>query len=122
MLKLTSAKRRILRLLTAIFGCVLLAYLVDKIGVPKLMQDVEKLGWGIAVVIALGGIGHVAKAWAWRLALPGEGNKVSFLQFFKLRLASEAVGQLGIFGQAFGEGCECRPSARRFRLPPGCPQ
>jgi len=81
-LNLTSAKRRILRLLTAIFGCVLLAYLVDKIGVPKLMQDVEKLGWGIAVVIALGGIGHVAKAWAWRLVLPGEGNKVSFLQFF----------------------------------------
>ena len=104
MLKLTPNKRRILRLLTAIFGCVLLSYLVDKIGLAKLMQDVEKLGWGIAAVIALGGVGHVAKAWAWRLALPGEGNKVPFLQFFKLRLASEAVGQLGILGQAFGEG------------------
>ena len=115
MLKLTSAKRRTLRLLTAIFGCVLLAYLVDKIGLPKLMQDVEKLGWGIAAVIALGGIGHVAKAWAWRLALPGEGNKVSFVQFFRLRLASEAVGQLGIIGQAFGEGL--RVSALSSELP-----
>ena len=115
MLKLTPTKRRILRLLTATFGCVLLAYLVDKIGLPKLMQDVEKLGWGIAAVIALGGVGHVAKAWAWRLALPGEGNKVSFLQFFKLRLASEAVGQLGILGQAFGEGL--RVSALGSELP-----
>jgi len=114
-LKLTSAKRRILRLLTAIFGCVLLAYLVDKIGVPKLMQDVEKLGWGIFVIIALGGVGHVAKAWAWRLALPGVGKKVSFLQFFKLRLASEAVGQLGILGQAFGEGL--RVSALSSEVP-----
>src|SRR5271166_5528501 len=114
-LELTPTKRRPLRLLTVIFGCVLLAYLVDKIGLPKLMQDVEKLGWGIAVVIALGGVGHVAKAWAWRLALPGEGNKVSFLQFFKLRLASEAVGQLGILGQAFGEGL--RVSALGSELP-----
>src|SRR5271157_5449790 len=114
-LKPTPTKRQILRLLTAIFGCVLLAYLVDKIGFPKLMQDVEKLGWGIAAVIALGGVGHVAKAWAWRLALPGEGNKVSFLQFFKLRLASEAVGQLGILGQAFGEGL--RVSALSSEIP-----
>ena len=115
MLKLASTKKRIFRLLTVIFGCALLAYLVDKIGFAKLTQDVEKLGWGIAVVIALGGVGHVAKAWAWRLALPGEGNKVPFLQFFKLRLASEAVGQLGILGQAFGEGL--RVSALDSELP-----
>ena len=115
MLKLTPTRRRLLRLLTAIFGCVLLAYLVDKIGLPKLMHDVEKLGWGIAVVIALGGVGHLAKAWAWRLALPGEGKKVSFLQFFKLRLASEAVGHLGILGQAFGEGL--RVSALSSEVP-----
>ena len=115
MFKPTPTKRRILRLLTAMFGCALLAYLVDKIGFAKLMQDVEKLGWGIAVVIALGGVGHVAKAWAWRLALPGEGNRVSFLQFFKLRLASEAVGQLGILGQALGEGL--RVTALSSELP-----
>ena len=115
MFKPTPTKRRILRLLAVMFGCALLAYLVDKIGFAKLMQDVEKLGWGIAVVIALGGVGHVAKAWAWRLALPGEGNRVSFLQFFKLRLASEAVGQLGILGQALGEGL--RVSALGSELP-----
>ena len=111
----TPTKRRIRRLLTALFGCFLLAYLVGKIGPPRLMQDVEKLGWGIAVVIALGGASHVAKAWAWRLALPGEGKMISFLQFFKLRLASEAVGQLGILGQAFGEGL--RVSALNSEVP-----
>ena len=68
------------------------------------MHDASKLGWGIAVVIALGGVGHLAKAWAWRLRSPAKGNKVPFLQFFKLRLASEAVGQLGLLGQASGEG------------------
>ncbi len=115
MLKLASTNKRIFRLLTVIFGCALLAYLVDKIGFAKLTQDVEKLGWGIALVIALGGVGHVAKAWAWRLALPGEGNKVPLLQFIKLRLASEAVGQLGILGQAFGEGL--RVSALDSELP-----
>lgn len=104
MFEFISGKRQLLRILAGLFGVGLLAYMINRIGIAKLMHDASKLGWGIAVVIALGGIGHLAKACSWRFALADERDKVPFLQFFKLRLASEAVGQLGLLGQAAGEG------------------
>ena len=44
------------------------------------------------------------KTWAWRLTLTGCRGGVSFLRMLQLRLASEAVGQVGALGQIFGEG------------------
>jgi phosphatidylglycerophosphate synthase len=60
------------------------------------------LGWGLAVVIGLGGLSHVLKAWAWRLALPGNVH-YPFSRMFGLRLVSEAIGQLGFPGVVAGE-------------------
>jgi len=65
------------------------------------------------IVIALAGLSHVVKTWAWRLALRGEAKKVSFLRTLGLRLASEAIGQFGFVGLVFGE------SARVALLGPG---
>ncbi len=104
MLKAISGKGQVLRVLMGLFGVGLLAYMINRIGLAKLIHDASKLGWGIALVIALGGVAHFAKAWAWRFAVADERNNVPFLQFFKLRLASEAVGHLGLLGQALGEG------------------
>ena len=55
-------------------------------------------------MIAWGGVAHVVKTWAWRLTLLDEKHRVSFGRMLGLRLASEAVGQLGGLGQLFGEG------------------
>ena len=85
------ANRRLLvRFLAAIFGTGLLAYLIWRIGPSTLAQDVSTLGWGLALVIALGGVAHVVKAWAWRFTLSGEEHKVSFP-----RLAPAAIGVRG---------------------------
>jgi len=62
------------------------------------------LGWGLVLVLAWGGVAHVLKTWAWRLTLLEEKRHVSFSRMLRLRLASEAVGQLGGLGQIFGEG------------------
>ena len=43
------------------------------------------------------------KTWAWRLTLLDEKYQASFTRMFGLRLASEAVGQLGGLAQLFGE-------------------
>jgi phosphatidylglycerophosphate synthase len=54
-------------------------------------------------VIALGGVSHLVKTWAWRLTLLDDKHQVSFARMLGLRLGSEAVGQLGFLGQVFGE-------------------
>src|SRR5271165_4929102 len=114
----TATRRLTLRFLAAIFGTALLAYLIWRIGPSTLVQDASRLGWGLALVIALGGVAHVVKAWAWRFTLSGEEHKVSFPKLLQLRLVSEAVGQLGVFGQAFGEGL--RVSALSAEIPAAC--
>ena len=92
------------RLLAVILGATLLAYLVERAGPGKLLANAKTIGWGMLVVIALAGVSHIIKTWAWRLAMPGEAHKVSFWRLLGLRLVSEATAQLGFVGQVFGDG------------------
>jgi phosphatidylglycerophosphate synthase len=94
----------VLRSLAVIFGTALLIYLIRRVGPEKIAEDITAVGWGLALVIALGGVSHVVKTFAWRMTLTGWVGRVSLLRMFQLRLASEAVGQVGVFGQLFGEG------------------
>ncbi len=96
------------RLLAGVFGLLLLSYLIWRAGPAKLLESVGALGWGLILVVALGGISHLVKTWAWRITLLDEKRQVSFVRMLGLRLASESVGQLGAFGQVFGESLRQR--------------
>lgn len=97
-------KQTAFRIAAALLGTVLLGYLITRIGTVALMDSLHRLGWGILLIFALGGIAHVVKAAAWRLTLSGSSNRVSFSRLFQLRLISEAIGQAGALAQFFGEG------------------
>jgi hypothetical protein len=45
-----------LRSLAVIFGTALLIYLIRRVGPEKIAEDITAVGWGLALVIALGGI------------------------------------------------------------------
>jgi phosphatidylglycerophosphate synthase len=101
--RIATRTRLPLRLLAGMLGTLLLTYLVRRAGPAKLLESMATLGWGLTLVIALGGISHLVKTWAWRLTLLDEKHQVSFGRMFGLRLASEAVGQLGGLAQLLGE-------------------
>ncbi len=94
--------RVVLRYLFGGIGAALLAYLVVHAGPRALLENVRLVGWGLVLVIGLGGLSHVLKAWAWRLSLPSEAH-CPFSRMFGLRLVSEAIGQLGFPGVVAGE-------------------
>ena len=54
-------------------------------------------------VIVLAGLAQAVRTWAWRLTLLDARRRPSFGRMFGLRLASEAAGQVGVFGQVFGD-------------------
>jgi uncharacterized protein (TIRG00374 family) len=88
-----------------VLGCVgaaLLVYLVVHAGPRTLMANAKLVGWGLGLVIGLGGLSHLVKAWAWRLTLPAEAG-YPLSRMFGLRLVSEAIGQLGFPGVVAGE-------------------
>ncbi len=92
-----------LRMLAGVFGLLLLAFLMRRTGTSMLRESIAAIGWGLSLVIALTGVSHVLKTWAWRITLLDEKRHVSFSRMFGLRLGSEAAGQLGFLGQMFGE-------------------
>ncbi|HXW91247.1 MAG TPA: lysylphosphatidylglycerol synthase transmembrane domain-containing protein [Terriglobales bacterium] len=87
----------------ALFGLALLAYLVYRTGLSIVVQQAEAVGWGMALIIALGGIAHLIKTWSWRLTFLCDLRQLSFGRTFALRLVSEGTGKLGIAGQVAGE-------------------
>src|SRR5258708_6258085 len=86
-----------------VLGLLFVSYVSRRAGPAKLLESVGALGWGLILVVALGGVSHLVKTSAWRLTLLDEKRQVSFVRMLGLRLASESVGQLGAFGQVFGE-------------------
>ena len=99
----SSRRNRILLRVVPALGIGLLAYLMSKLDVHALAVNAKAIAWGLLLLIALGGVSHVVKTWAWLLTMRGERRKVSFCRAFGLRLASEAIGQLGFIGMVGGE-------------------
>jgi phosphatidylglycerophosphate synthase len=91
-----------LRYVFGAIGAALLVYLVVHAGPRAMLENVRLVGWGLILVIGLGGLSHLVKAWAWRLTLPRTVH-YSFSRLFGLRLVSEAIGQLGFAGVLAGE-------------------
>src|SRR5262249_13869772 len=103
MLRIPEKAHLPLRILGALASSALFAYLIWQAGPSRLWENVEKLGWGFLCVLALAGLSHVTKAWAWRLTLRHDKHRISFPRLLGLRLGAEAAGQLGIVGQTVGD-------------------
>jgi phosphatidylglycerophosphate synthase len=91
------------RLAATLLGVLLLVHLIRRAGPAKLLEGVAAVGWGLVLVIALAGVSHVVRTWAWCLTLRDEKHRASFGRMLALRLTSEAAAQIGVFGQVFGD-------------------
>lgn len=68
-----------------------------------MIDQVRAVGWGLVLIIALGGISHLTKTLAWRFTFLCDIRNVSFARTFGLRLVSETIGSFGLPGQVLGE-------------------
>lgn len=68
-----------------------------------MVGQVKTVGWGLGLIIVLGGISHLTKTLAWRLTFLCDIRNVSFARTFGLRLVSETIGSFGLPGQVLGE-------------------
>jgi hypothetical protein len=95
--------RQLVRLSVALLGIALLASLIRGTGPSTVVGQVKTVGWGLGLIIALGGISHLTKTLAWRLTFLCDTRNVPFARTFGLRLVSEAIGSFGLPGQVLGE-------------------
>jgi len=96
-------REQMLRLSATLLGVTMLACLVFRTGAHTVVQQAEAVGWGMALIIALGGISNLIRTWSWRLTFLCDLRQLSFGHAFALRLVSEGIGKLGLAGHVVGE-------------------
>jgi len=96
-------QERMLRFAAVLLGVAFLIFLIGRTGPSTVVGQVKTVGWGLLLIIALGGISHLTKTFAWRFIFSCDIRNVSFARTFGLRLVSETIGSFGLPGQVLGE-------------------
>src|ERR1700693_1542485 len=78
--------------------------MVFRAGPAAVCKQVKEVGWGLAVIILLGGLSQLIKTCAWRQTLTCDIHALSWSRSVGAQLASDAVGQFGFAGKLLGEG------------------
>jgi len=102
--KFQSPIRPFLRFFAALLGLGLLGYLVFRAGPELVWKQVQVVGWGLALIIILGGLAQLIRTWAWRQTITYDIQGLPWSRSLVAQLASDACGQLGFAGKLVGEG------------------
>jgi len=102
--RLQSLIRLSIRFFAALLGLGLLGYLVFRSGPGAVWKQLQAVGWGLALIIILGGFSQFIKTCAWRRAFACDIRQLSWSRSFVAQLISDAIGQFGVAGKVLGEG------------------
>jgi hypothetical protein len=117
--KFESVTGIFLRFFAALLGLGLLGYLVFRTGSGVVWKQVQAVGWGLVLIIILGGFSQLIKTWAWRKTFRCDISGLSWSRSFGVQLASDAAGQLGVAGKLLGEGIRVSLSSSAVPLASG---
>jgi hypothetical protein len=104
MAKLQALIRMFLRSFAAFLGLGFMAYLVFRTGPETVWKQVQSVGWGLGLIIFIGGCSQLVKTCAWRQAFVCDISGLSWWRSFVAQLVSDAIGQVGLAGKLIGEG------------------
>jgi len=96
--------RFVFRHFVLVLGVSLLGYMVFRAGPGAVWKQVQAVGWGLALIIILGGFSQLIKTCAWRQTFACDISALSWSRSLRAQLVSDAVGQLGFAGKLLGEG------------------
>jgi uncharacterized protein (TIRG00374 family) len=88
-------KRRIdLNLMAALLGAGVLAFLLYRLGLRQVLQQLAMVGWGWPLIIGQEILPILANTAAWHYAFAAPHRSVSFWDLFKMRLAGDSFNYL----------------------------
>ena len=98
---MTSRRRaRVVTAAAALAGLVLFIYAIRRAGVTEILDGIARVGWGLVLILAIGGARFAIRAQSWRLCVPdadGSG-RLTFRDAFVAFLAGDAVGSVTPLG------------------------
>src|SRR3954447_12010051 len=102
--------------LTALAGLTLLVIVVRKVGVAEIAADVRQVGWGLLLIVAIGGLRFLLRAVGWRLCLEPP-HVLSLRDAFAAVIGGDALGNITPLGPLVGE--PAKAAIVRTRVPLG---
>jgi hypothetical protein len=103
--------------LTALAGLALLVLVVRGVGVAEIAADIRQVGWGLAAVIAIGGLRFLLRAIAWRLCLD-HPDTLSISDAFAAVICGDTIGNLTPLGPLVGEPAKAALVRKKTPLAP----
>ena len=88
-----SKKLAPLGILFAVIGLLLFAYFVRNAGVGRIMEGIQRLGFGFLLVVAISSVRHIVRALAWTKCVE-QPYKLRFRDAFASRLMGDALGNI----------------------------
>jgi hypothetical protein len=95
--QLTASRLRTASLLAALVGAGLFVWSMREAGTAAVVNGVGRVGAGIVIVVALGGVRALARTAAWRLCLDA-AEPLTFRSMLTAYLAGDAIGNVTPFG------------------------
>jgi hypothetical protein len=92
-----KGSRRIVTVVGTLAGAALFAYSVRAVGWPAILEGIQRVGWGLVVILALAGARFIVRAECWRLCVP-PGTPLTRGQALRAFLAGDAVGSVTPLG------------------------
>jgi hypothetical protein len=90
-------RHNLVTLASALGGAALFAYAVRRAGIDDIVEGIQRVGWGLVVILGLAGLRFLIRAECWRLCLP---PTVAFPlpRALAAFLAGDAVGNITPLG------------------------
>ncbi len=88
--------------LTAIAGSVLFVWLVLKVGPSEVWAGFQRIGWGLLLIVALGGLRFATRAAAWMMCVEPP-HALGFTTAFAAVVCGDAVGNVTPLGPLASE-------------------
>src|SRR5262245_49006595 len=95
---MTSRRRtRVITAAAALAGLVLFIYAVQRAGTAEILDGIRRVGWGLLLILAIGGARFMLRAECWRLCVPRNTN-LTFRHALVAFIAGDAVGTVTPLG------------------------
>jgi hypothetical protein len=92
-----EGRRHLLTVAYTLGGAALFAYVVRRAGVGEILDGIQRVGWGLVLILVLAGLRFMVRAGCWRLCMP-EDVRLTYPRAFSAFLAGDAVGSVTPLG------------------------
>ena len=95
----------VVNLLVALGGIALFAWLIRRVGAGEVWQGFQQIGWGLALIVVLGGLRFACRAAAWAIAIDPP-HRLRFRDAFTAVVAGDTLGNVITLGPIVSEAAK----------------